>query len=162
MSVNEWTEQLADGAERLCKFGLRDRNHVAYATWRVWFVGLSHFQHSAAHFLLKCTGIFDFPYIQSLAKAAIFVYSAKTTNSTTEVKSKWDYTNNIRHKTSISRNIQGKSCGSIGKDYIKVDYENHGVCVGSSWLRIKSNVWPLKRIQIIAFEKFRECCDRHF
>jgi len=32
VSVNERTERLAEGAERLCKFELRDRNHVAYET----------------------------------------------------------------------------------------------------------------------------------
>lgn len=30
VSVNERTERLDEGSERLCKFGLRDRNHVAY------------------------------------------------------------------------------------------------------------------------------------
>jgi len=46
--------------------------------------GLSQFQHSAALFLLKCTPNVSFPYIKSLAKTAIFVYSVKTVNITAE------------------------------------------------------------------------------
>ena len=59
-------------------------NEFTYTNRRVWFVGLSHFQHSAAHFLLMFKGNVVFPCIQSLAKAAIFVYTVKTKNSTRE------------------------------------------------------------------------------
>ena len=55
-----------------------------------------------------------------------------------------------------------RRCRRIGKDDIKVDNENHGVCIGSSWLRIKSYVWPLKTVHITAFEKFRDCRGQHF
>jgi hypothetical protein len=49
-------------------------------------VGLSQIQHSAAAFLLKCTLNVAFPYTQSLAKAAIFVYTVKAMNRTAEVE----------------------------------------------------------------------------
>ena len=83
LSVNGWTAQLSERAEWVevdCVMG------VTYTDWRVWFVGLSHFQHSSAAFLLKCTRNVAFPYTQSLAKAAIFVYSVKAVNSTAEVE----------------------------------------------------------------------------
>jgi hypothetical protein len=50
-------------------------------------MGLSHFQHIAAHFLLKCKANVGFSYIQSLIKAAIFIDSVKTKNSAAEVES---------------------------------------------------------------------------
>jgi len=50
-----------------------------YATWRVWFVGLTQFQHCTALFLLSCTGIFDSFCIQSLATKSVLTYGVKTT-----------------------------------------------------------------------------------
>ena len=61
-------------------------SEVTYSNLSVWFVGLSDGQHSAAPFLIRYMGNVVFPYIQSLAKAAIFLYSAKTMNSTAEVE----------------------------------------------------------------------------
>jgi hypothetical protein len=48
--------------------------------------GLWDFQHSAALFLLKCTGNVGFPYIESLAKAGILFYIVQTMDSTAEVE----------------------------------------------------------------------------
>ena len=59
-------------------------SEVTSADGRLWFVGLSHVQHSAVHFLLRYTGNVGFRYIYSLAKAAIFFYSVKTMKSTAE------------------------------------------------------------------------------
>jgi len=41
-------------------------------------VGLSDVQHSAAPFLIRYAGNVGFRYVQSLAKAAILLYSVKT------------------------------------------------------------------------------------
>jgi len=51
-------------------------------------VGLSHVQHSATPFLIRYTGNVGFRYIlvQSLAKAAIFLYSVKTMKNNEETE----------------------------------------------------------------------------
>jgi hypothetical protein len=61
-------------------------NEVTYTNRRFWFVGLSHFQHSAENILLKFTGNIGLPYTQSLAKAVIYFNSVKTMNSAAEVE----------------------------------------------------------------------------
>jgi hypothetical protein len=38
---------------------------ITYANLRVWFVGLSHFQHSTAYFSTKCTGLLASPIHKS-------------------------------------------------------------------------------------------------
>ena len=52
---------------------------VTYATRRVWFVGLAHFQYCAAFFLLSCSGTFDSSCLQMLATLTILTFGVKTT-----------------------------------------------------------------------------------
>jgi len=49
--MNEWKAQLAESAEWMVV-----QSEFTCKDWRVWFVGLSHFQHFAAIVLLNCSG----------------------------------------------------------------------------------------------------------
>jgi hypothetical protein len=65
-------------------------DEATYTNRKIWFVGLSHFQHSAAIFLLKCTPNVVSTYIKGVAELIIYFYDAKIMNSAAVVEHNCD------------------------------------------------------------------------
>jgi hypothetical protein len=41
--------------------------------------------------------------------------------------------------------LKEKKVEILERMILKLIYENYGVCIASSWFRIKLNVWPLEK-----------------
>jgi hypothetical protein len=92
-------------------------------------MGLSHFQHSAAHFLFSCTGTLVSLYIKGVAKLIFFTYDAKAMNSTSAAEHNSDLLKWKSHKTFLLENFKDDDLEIFERIALKSTYENHGVCV---------------------------------
>jgi hypothetical protein len=138
----QWMNEQQDGRDcRVC--GISECVAVVtYTSWRVLFVWLSHFQHSATPFFLCCTGTYGSLCTQSLATATLFTYGAETLEQSHRYKIKPRFKNILLLTEHLcdetSTDIR---CRYICKDNISVDvWQKWGV----SWMIL--NAWPLKTV----------------
>jgi hypothetical protein len=66
--------------------------------------------------------------------------ASKPRNNSSEYRGTETERNKMRHETFILEMVKGKLCMRVGRIVLMSKYENHGVCIGFSWLRMKSVV----------------------
>jgi hypothetical protein len=105
-------------------------------------VGLSNFQQISASFLLSCTRIFDLFGIQSLATITIHTYGVKTIEQHHESIRELRITEmQCDIYIYLRKRERKEDKGMLERIMLMLKYENRGVCIGFSWLRMKSNIW---------------------